>query len=102
MPRTKRKPIRYYSPKRRAIYARGDEIDALTLFELFDWTCIICKEKIDKRRRCPDYRAATVEHIVPLAKGGTHTWDNVGPAHYECNMLKGDLSVDIHSGILNV
>jgi 5-methylcytosine-specific restriction endonuclease McrA len=96
-----KKPVRYYKPKRRAIYARGDEIDALTLFDLFGWTCIICKEPIDHRKRCPDWKAATIEHIVPLSKGGTHTWDNVAPAHYKCNMEKGDLSCDEMAVILN-
>lgn len=91
MSKTKRsKPIRYYSANRRKVYARGDEIDALTLFELFGWTCIICRQPIDRRKRCPDWRAATIEHIIPLAHGGTHTWDNVGPAHYKCNLDKGE------------
>lgn len=97
----RKKPIRYYSAKRRKVYAMGDDIDALTLFNLFDWTCIICKGEIDSRRRCPDWRAATIEHIVPIAKGGTHTWDNVGPAHYKCNMEKGDLYCDDGSVIIN-
>ena len=90
MSRTRRrKPIRYYSPKRRKVYALGDDIDALTLFELYGWTCFLCKDPIDRRRRCPDWRAATIEHIIPLAHGGTHTWDNVAPAHYICNQTKG-------------
>jgi len=93
MPKPRRKPIRYYSAKRRSVYARGDSIDALTLFALFGWHCFLCREPIDPRRRCPDWRAATIEHIVPLAKGGTHTWDNVAPAHYKCNMAKGELSL---------
>jgi 5-methylcytosine-specific restriction endonuclease McrA len=90
----RKKPIRYYSAKRRKVYARGDAIDALTLFDLFGWTCIICKDPIDRHRRCPDWHAATVEHITPLAAGGTHTWDNVAPAHYICNMQKADLSCE--------
>lgn len=90
----RKKPVKYYSAKRRKVYACGDEIDSVTLFELFGWTCIICKEEIDRRRRCPDWRAATVEHIVPLASGGTHTWDNVGPAHYKCNMDKADFTCE--------
>ena len=34
--------------------------------------------------------AATVEHIIPLCKGGTHTWDNVAPSHARCNFQRGD------------
>ncbi len=89
-----KKPIKYYSAARRKKYALGDDIDAMTLFELFGWTCFLCKESIDRRKRCPDYQAATVEHIVPLAHGGTHTWDNVAPAHYLCNQKKGTDPLD--------
>lgn len=95
MSKKARKPIKYYSPKRRAVYARGDAIDALTLFHLFDWNCYLCKSPIDPRRRCPDWRAATIEHIVPIGAGGTHTWDNVVPAHYSCNMQKADSLLDV-------
>ncbi len=95
-----KKPIKYYSPKRRAVYAQGDDIDALTLFNLFGWTCYLCKEPIDPNRRCPDWRAATIEHVVPLSAGGTHTWDNTVVAHNRCNALKGSLSLDQASVIL--
>lgn len=81
--------IKYYSPKRRKVYAQGDPIDALTLFELFNWHCYICKKPIDRYRRCPDWKAATIDHHVPLAQGGKHTWDNVVPAHLKCNTAKG-------------
>lgn len=29
------------------------------------------------------------DHIIPLAKGGTHTQDNVAPSHSRCNLRKG-------------
>ena len=32
----------------------------------------------------------TVDHIVPLSKGGTHTWNNVQLAHMACNSGKCD------------
>lgn len=82
--------IKYYSPKRRAVYAKGDDINALVLFELYAWTCCVCRKPINKHLRLPNYMAATIEHIVPLAKGGTHTWDNVAPSHALCNFQKGD------------
>lgn len=85
-----KKPVRYYSAKRRKIYAEGDDIDACVLFELYSWTCYICKKPIDRYLRYPNYRAATIEHILPLCAGGSHTWDNVVPAHAVCNFRKGD------------
>ncbi len=81
---------KYYSPKRRAVYARGDAIDHLTLFNLHGWTCCVCKEQIDPKLRFPHPMAATVDHLVPLCRGGTHTWDNVAPAHAAHNFAKGD------------
>lgn len=32
----------------------------------------------------------TIDHIVPIAKGGSHTWENVQVACAMCNSLKGD------------
>jgi len=89
----KRRPLRknFYSKKRRAIYAQGDEIDHLVLFEKFNWTCGICDGNINRRYRFPHLWAATVDHIVPISKGGTHTWDNVRPAHAKCNFERGNL-----------
>lgn len=33
----------------------------------------------------------SVDHIVPLSKGGSHTWDNVQIVHCICNSVKRDL-----------
>jgi len=74
--------------------AKGDDIKPLVLFEFFGWICFLCGEKVDKRLRFPNWRAATIDHVVPLSKGGTHTWGNVVPAHAKCNWDKGD-GVDI-------
>lgn len=32
----------------------------------------------------------SIDHIVPMAKGGGHTWENVQVAHIICNSEKGD------------
>lgn len=33
----------------------------------------------------------TIDHVIPLSKGGTHTWDNVKLACMLCNSTKGNL-----------
>ena len=32
----------------------------------------------------------SIDHIKPVSKGGTHTWDNVQLAHRQCNSFKCD------------
>lgn len=38
----------------------------------------------------------SIDHIIPVSKGGTHTWDNVQLAHFKCNSDKSD---NMYSGI---
>jgi CRISPR/Cas system Type II protein with McrA/HNH and RuvC-like nuclease domain len=32
----------------------------------------------------------SIDHIIPLSKGGLHNWDNVQLAHRKCNRKKSD------------
>jgi len=32
----------------------------------------------------------SIEHVIPISKGGTHSWDNVRLAHRLCNTKKGN------------
>lgn len=32
----------------------------------------------------------SIDHVIPIAKGGTHTWGNVKLAHRICNSIKSD------------
>lgn len=54
-------------------------------------TCGICGRPVDKSLRYPDPMCATVDHIIPIAKGG-HPSDitNLQLAHFCCNRLKSD------------
>ena len=59
-----------------------------TLLEADGRRCRIC----NKLTR-PDYNFLhdlypSIDHIVPIAKGGSHTWDNVQVAHRICNSRK--------------
>lgn len=54
-------------------------------------TCAICGiQCVDSgNSQAPLY--ATMDHIIPLSKGGGHTWKNVQIAHRICNLNKRDL-----------
>lgn len=80
---------KYYSAKRRAIYAAGESINHLEIFERDKWVCGICTEPVDKRLRGDNWMRATLDHIIPLCQGGQHTKTNVQCSHWKCNMSKG-------------
>lgn len=80
----------YYSPKRRAIMRRGEEINHTEVFDAHGWICHLCGMVIDKNAAKNDWMRVTLDHIIPISRGGEHVWSNVAPAHFRCNMLKGN------------
>jgi len=54
--------------------------------------CGICDLQIaaeyDDRRYMP-----SLDHIVPLSKGGEHSYANTQPAHLLCNIRKGNREI---------
>lgn len=55
-----------------------------------NWTCQLCLLPIDPERAWPDRMSASVDHIIPLVRGGAHAMHNVQSAHLGCNSSKGD------------
>lgn len=56
--------------------------------------CGICETEIDYTLPHTDPMSFVVDHIVPLAKGGTDTLDNKQAAHRTCNRTKSDKLAD--------
>lgn len=52
--------------------------------------CAICGKPVDKTLRSPHPMSASIDHIIPVAKGG-HPSDlaNLQLAHRACNRAKG-------------
>jgi len=61
-----------------------ERVNRRTVFKRAKGTCGICKEKLNPRKW-------TLDHIIPLSKGGTHEYANVQPAHAQCNRFKADM-----------
>lgn len=60
------------------------------IFERDGYCCQICGKKLAMTKVAPHPKAPTLDHIVPLAQGGTHERSNVQAAHFICNALKSD------------
>lgn len=52
--------------------------------------CHICSESIDFKLEWPHPLSKSMDHIIPIAKGGTHVLANVKLAHLTCNQRKSD------------
>jgi len=45
--------------------------------------CYVCNRHVKLKN-------ATLEHIRPLSKGGTHEIENLAISHYQCNQARGN------------
>lgn len=59
-------------------------------FERDGYRCHICKAKTNPNAKVPNPKAPTLDHLIPLSKGGTHEPSNVATACFRCNHLKAD------------
>lgn len=68
--------------------AKVEKISPCKVFSRDNWTCWICSQPIDRTQRHPEPLAATIDHVIPISKGGDHTYSNVRCAHSRCNSVK--------------
>ena len=78
--------------KRRALKKKlpAADIRPLDIYERDSWTCGLCGDGIDPDTAWPDPLSASLDHILPLSKGGHHVPENVQAAHLSCNVRKGN------------
>jgi 5-methylcytosine-specific restriction endonuclease McrA len=90
---SRRKALRARADKRRALQRGAERSLAFspgTIFNRDGWRCQMCGVSTPKSLRgnvVPN--APTIDHIIPLSKGGDHTPDNTQCACLKCNRSKG-------------
>lgn len=75
---------------RRALRSNSPQVEKINrnaIIQRDNATCYLCK------RQLPVW-AITLDHVVPLAKGGSHTADNLRVACRSCNSSKGARPLD--------
>jgi 5-methylcytosine-specific restriction endonuclease McrA len=87
---------------RRASCVRGkrlrdatvERVNPFKVFERDGWQCWLCGIGCVQGACVPDSMAPTIDHVIPLAKGGEHSYANVRCAHFVCNSRKSDRIVE--------
>lgn len=75
--------------RRRTAKRTGDRITIRALGERDLWRCHICGDAVTVRQG-RSRSAASIDHVIPVTRGGEHVWSNVRLAHIGCNARKGN------------
>lgn len=78
---------------RRRLRKRSQPSETVTLAFLLQrdkGVCGICGKRVDRNAVVPDPKSPTLDHVIPLAKDGSHTKANCQLAHFACNSFKND------------
>lgn len=101
--------IEYMNAKSRARRAMriGNGFEPYTVDEMLEkygTDCHVCGEPIDLEapRKCGRggwEKGLHIDHLIPIAKGGSDTLENTRPAHGLCNISRGASMPEVEDGI---
>lgn len=86
----KRARYRIKTVKRQSRTVKPSRLSADEVVRTYGSKCSICSEEIDMSLARTSRLGLTVDHVIPLSKGGQDTIDNMRPAHWICNVRKGN------------
>lgn len=74
------------------------DIDVRRLYERDGGVCWLCGGTCNFEDYTKDasghfvvgHTYPSIDHVIPLSRGGVHSWENVKLAHHRCNSLKSD------------
>lgn len=70
------------------------DIDIYKLIERDGEQCYLCGDTVLFNLHYNDPKYPTIEHVLAIKNGGTHSWDNVKVACRECNTRKSTILVE--------
>ncbi|MGW7657827.1 HNH endonuclease [Streptomyces asiaticus] len=73
---------------------KGEPFAPKDVHERDEWACGLCRRPVDPGLAWPHPMSASVDHILPLSQGGSHTLANVQCAHLSCNSRKRDQTIE--------
>lgn len=88
-----KRDVRHAKAQRRRALQRNAYVSPVfrrRVFESDGYRCHICNKMTNKKAIFPHPNAPTIDHLIPLSKGGTHEPVNCRTAHFMCNSIKSD------------
>lgn len=70
-------------------------VNPLRVFTRDQWICGICGLPVDRTASWPHPLSATLDHVIPMCRGGGHTYANTQCAHWRCNHRKAATPLEI-------
>jgi len=75
--------------RRRGARVTGEQLTIRQLGDRDGWRCHLCRRPVNATLVNPHPRAATFDHLIPVADGGTDASANLRLAHRTCNTKRG-------------
>lgn len=79
-----------YHEKRTTTPRRGDPVVLAALIERDGLMCSWCEQPIDLTLTWPNNMYRTIDHVIPVSKGGEHSLENTRLLHFACNSSRGN------------
>lgn len=86
----RRARYRIKTVKRQNLITKPSRLSADKVFNLYGPNCAICNLEIDSSLKRTSAMGLTVDHWIPLSKGGSDDITNLRPTHWICNRRKSD------------
>jgi 5-methylcytosine-specific restriction endonuclease McrA len=86
----RRARYRIKTVKRQSQLQKPSRLAADEVVRVYGSNCAICNDPIDLALKRTSPRGLTVDHWIPLSKGGSDNISNLRPAHWSCNRKKSN------------
>ena len=80
---------RYRMQRAKKLQVTVEKVLASEIYERDAWVCQLCKKKVNRTLKYPHPLSQSLDHIIPLSRGGAHSKANVQLAHLSCNVGLG-------------
>lgn len=75
---------------------RNARVEVFSNVEVYDrdgWCCGPCGKRINRTLVFPHPKSVSLDHVIPLSRGGEHSMANTQASHLDCNLRKNAGSI---------